>query len=229
MNVLQPEGLCTDGILADDKFSESAFKPSNAYGASLNYRFHNGLFVGLRAEQFRRALKESGDALGNLKVQPALFVLGYQGKPTKGRSLTGHVQLGGGVGKTQFEKGPAIDELEQIYRGAQLVVRTENAPVFEMGRRSRLFRVTAREPRVRSGLRSATGPFRSRRSTSSSPATDRCWAGSGSGCGRVRAADRVPAAAWARAPGVVCFRCRATGPSGTLKGPGRGGAFEMPK
>jgi len=123
-------GVTSEGV---EGFSDSKFKPSDAYGASLRYRFKNGVFAGVSAEQFRLGLKENGDALGSLTVQPALILVGYQSKPANGRGFAGHIEFGGGIGRTRFEKGPALIDLERQFPGAQLVVRTRNAGVGEFG------------------------------------------------------------------------------------------------
>jgi hypothetical protein len=113
-------------------FSETKFKPSKSYGFNLSYRFRNGLLLGVRAEQFRMALRENDADFGTLKVRPLMLTLGYQGRPEKGRGFAGHVQLSGGIGQTRFEKGPAITDLERLYKGAQIVVSTKRAPVVEL-------------------------------------------------------------------------------------------------
>jgi len=113
-------------------FGETKFKPTNAYGATFNYRFPSGLSIGVRAEQFRMPLREGSDALGNLQMRPVMVTIGGQGRPPKGRGLTGHGQIGGGVSLCRFEKGSAITDLERMF-GARVDVRTKTAPVFEMG------------------------------------------------------------------------------------------------
>ena len=113
-------------------YASVGLKPTEAYGVSVNYRFHNGVSIGLRAEQFQMGLKESSDSLGVLKMRPVMVVFGGQGRPAKGRGITGHGQIGGGVALCRFEKGAAITGLERL-TGATIVVSTKNAPVFEMG------------------------------------------------------------------------------------------------
>jgi len=114
-------------------FSETKFGPTSAYGAGVNYRFKNGVSLGVNAEQLRMNLKEDKDTLGRLQLKPVLLTLGYQGKPkTKnGRGVTGHAEFGGGRASPRFEKGSAITGLESQYR-AQVRVRTTNTPVFSL-------------------------------------------------------------------------------------------------
>ncbi len=113
-------------------FGETKFKPANTYGATLNYRFARGFSIGVRTEQFRMPLKENGDNFGNLQMRPVMVAIGGQGRPAKGRGLTGHGQIGGGIALCRFEKGPAITTLERLL-GVRMQVEAKNAPVFEMG------------------------------------------------------------------------------------------------
>lgn len=121
--------VTTEGVKG---FEETKFKPANAYGATLNYRFRNGLSVGVRTEQFQMRLKEGSDNLGTLQMRPVMATFGGQGRPSKGRGFTGHGQIGGGIALCRFDKGTALTDLERIF-GGRIQVDTKNAPVFEMG------------------------------------------------------------------------------------------------
>ncbi len=113
-------------------FSETKFRPSRTYDASVGYRFSNGMTLGVRAEQLQLGLRENGSSLGSLTMKPFLLSIGYQGRPSEGRGFAGHVQVGGGMALTNFNKGSALTSMEGAY-GARLNILTDNAPVFELG------------------------------------------------------------------------------------------------
>ena len=123
-------GSVTGEGVAD--FSETKFSPSRTYGASAGYRFSNGLTLAARAEQFQMGLRENGASLGTLRMKPILFSVGYQGLPSEGRRITGHVQFGAGMALTDFEKGSVLTDMESAY-GARLNILTSHAPIFEFG------------------------------------------------------------------------------------------------
>jgi hypothetical protein len=113
-------------------FSDTAFHRTNSYGAGVGYRFGNGMTIAVRYEQLRMNLTEGAADLGSLNMRPAIASIGYQSKPSSGRGFAGHVQGGGGIARTNFVTGTSIRDLERAY-GAQMVVATKTAPVFEFG------------------------------------------------------------------------------------------------
>jgi len=116
-------------------YDDTKWSGTGTYGAVLNYRLHSGISLGVRAEQVKLKLTETGSDLGTLTLRPMLATIGYQtAPPKKGRGLGGHVQFGGGVGLTSFEIGPSVRDLVGSYGGIATVRATVNkAPLFEMG------------------------------------------------------------------------------------------------
>jgi hypothetical protein len=113
-------------------FGDTSLGKSKTYGADLGYRFGSGLKLGVRVEQLRLGVRESGLDLGTLAMRPVLVTVGYQGMPAKGRGFTGHGQFGGGVALSRFTNGPAIVNLERA-TGARLETTTRTSPAFELG------------------------------------------------------------------------------------------------
>ncbi len=106
---------------------------TKTYGATLNYRFHNGLSLGFRAEQMTLRMTEDGDHMGDLKLRPLMAAVGYQTRrPETGRGFGGHAQFGGGIALTEFETGAAINAIASAYHG-NVDVTVNRAPVFEAG------------------------------------------------------------------------------------------------
>lgn len=123
--------MTSEGIAG---FSETKFqRRTNVYGAAVNYRFRNSLSLGVRAEQVRLKLEETGSELGTLKMTPLMVTFGAQGRPS-GRGFTGHGQLGVGIVLSKFENGPWIKELESSYGNlVNVQVTTKNAVMGEVG------------------------------------------------------------------------------------------------
>ena len=113
-------------------FSKTEFGGTGTIGAGAGYRFRNGAVVGVRAERLKLELEEAGASMGKLDMRPVLVSFGYQSMPAKGRGFAGHVQVGGGMSFTGYDKGAAVRELERMYR-AEVQVHTKNAPTFEVG------------------------------------------------------------------------------------------------
>jgi hypothetical protein len=121
--------IAGDGLAG---FGDTTLGGTSTRAGSAAYRIGNGLVLGVRAEQLRLHLTETGADMGRLRITPLLVSVGYQGLPANGRGFTGHGQFGGGIALTSFTNGAFVSDLERM-TGATMQVRTKSAPAFEAG------------------------------------------------------------------------------------------------
>ena len=94
-------------------YPNTRFGTGSLAAAETGYRFQNGFGVGVRVEQARLNLTESTNELGRLRGRFFLAEATYQLNPRSGSGVGGHFHAGAGLALTNFQKGPAIREIEQ--------------------------------------------------------------------------------------------------------------------
>jgi len=117
---------------AIEGFKHTKWRRAPTYGAALEYRFGNGLSLGVRAERLDIKMREDAYELGCLEMSPMLATIGYQVLPTKGRGFGGYARFGAGTGSAKFINGPDIQNLLGT-SGVVLDVSVDKPILFDIG------------------------------------------------------------------------------------------------
>jgi hypothetical protein len=129
-------------------FQYTEFRPGILLGGNLLYRLPAGHSIEVGAVNFRITMWELGEKIGSLKMTPVVLSYSYQWRPqftspdndspggqsagSDAAGLTWHVDLGAGITLTDFEKGLALTEIEEMY-DFNVLIETENALVLGVG------------------------------------------------------------------------------------------------
>jgi hypothetical protein len=100
-------GGIAESVIPD--YQDTKWHRSGTYGAAIEYRFKNGLSLGVRAERITALkLMEDDSELGSLEMSPMLATIGAQVLPSKNRGFGGYARFGAGIASAKFTTGPAI-------------------------------------------------------------------------------------------------------------------------
>lgn len=116
---------------ADDAIwgqSGTDFESAAVYGGRLMYWFPQQVALELAVDRIGMDVKESERDLGTLNMTPVMLLVKVQGMPKRGKRLTGHAEIGGGINFSDFDENQSGDET-----GFPFSIDTDNSFVYEIG------------------------------------------------------------------------------------------------